>query len=271
MKFSIDAPVQDPVLPGEIDLHIRFRPFSLLGLAVAALLHLAVLYLVLHQHVLKKKGDAAANQTVVLLLDKAKPLQLPKARQPAHPTPSIAPSRQATTQPAPPQELPATVTPPVEEPQQDMMAMLQAARARRQAADDAARAENDAAAQAARGPSSQEIAQANVRRSLANGREGTGGVFQILSKSTRMASFSFRGWKPSAMNSFKQVIEVDAGLGGNVELAIIRRMIVLIRTHYSGDFRWDSRRLGRVVILSARPQDNDALETFMMREFFGNT
>ena len=36
-----------------------------------------------------------------------------------------------------------------------------------------------------------------------------------------------------------------------------------------GNFNWDSHRLGRVVILSARIDDNAGLETFLMREFFG--
>ena len=48
-----------------------------------------------------------------------------------------------------------------------------------------------------------------------------------------------------------------------------QRMIELIRTHYSGDFRWESHRLGRVVVLSARPEDNEGLEDFLVREFFG--
>jgi hypothetical protein len=45
-------------------------------------------------------------------------------------------------------------------------------------------------------------------------------------------------------------------------------MIELIRKHYSGDFNWDSRRLGRVVVLSARIEDTASLEGFMMKEFF---
>jgi hypothetical protein len=61
---------------------------------------------------------------------------------------------------------------------------------------------------------------------------------------------------------------VDAGLHGDVELAIVRKMIELIRTHYNGDFNWDSRRLGRVVVLSARLEDTAGLEAFMMKEFF---
>ena len=46
-------------------------------------------------------------------------------------------------------------------------------------------------------------------------------------------------------------------------------MIELIRTHYPGDFSWESRRLGRVVTLSARPQDSQELEAFLKKEFFG--
>ena len=70
-------------------------------------------------------------------------------------------------------------------------------------------------------------------------------------------------------SSWREVIEVDAGLLGNVDLAIVRRMIELIRTHYSGDFNWESYRLGRRVVLSARLSDSAELEAFMMREFFG--
>jgi hypothetical protein len=65
------------------------------------------------------------------------------------------------------------------------------------------------------------------------------------------------------------VIEVDAGVGGDIEIAMIRRMIELIRTHYTGDFQWESHRLGRVVVLSARPDDQPGLEEFLMKEFFG--
>ena len=64
------------------------------------------------------------------------------------------------------------------------------------------------------------------------------------------------------------MIEVDAGLGGDIELAMVRRMIELIRTHYTGDFRWESHRLGRVVVLSARPADQPGLEEFLVKEFF---
>jgi hypothetical protein len=42
-----------------------------------------------------------------------------------------------------------------------------------------------------------------------------------------------------------------------------------MRTHYSGDFHWESHRLQRVIVLSARPEDQRRLEDFLMVEFFG--
>ncbi|HUP96745.1 MAG TPA: hypothetical protein VM073_02325, partial [Usitatibacter sp.] len=98
---------------------------------------------------------------------------------------------------------------------------------------------------------------------------GVGGVFQILRMGPRTAEYAFNGWKPEARSQWRQVIEVDAGAGGNVELAIVRSMIELIRSHYSGDFNWESHRMGRVVKLSARPEHTQELEDFMVREFFG--
>ena len=55
-----------------------------------------------------------------------------------------------------------------------------------------------------------------------------------------------------------------------MEQAIIKRMIQLIREHYKENFNWDSRRLGRVVVLSARVKDEADLRRFMTQEFFEN-
>jgi hypothetical protein len=65
------------------------------------------------------------------------------------------------------------------------------------------------------------------------------------------------------------VIEVRAGPDGDVEKAMVRRMIELIRQHYSGDFNFRSQRLDRIVVLSARPADQAELEAFLARELFG--
>ena len=72
----------------------------------------------------------------------------------------------------------------------------------------------------------------------------------------------------SRTNGWREVIDVDAGSDGDLEIAMIRRMIELIRKHYQGNFNWESHRLGRVITLSARKEDTAGLEAFMMREFF---
>lgn len=105
-------------------------------------------------------------------------------------------------------------------------------------------------------------------RSVTAPREATGGVFQIISKGPRNAQFAFRGWRADLNNKWYEVIEVDAGLMGDVDLAIVRRMIEMIRSHYPGNFNWESHRVGRVVVLSARVEDSAALEAFLLKEFF---
>ena len=174
------------------------------------------------------------------------------------PTPQNVP-KAIEEQPAP--------TPDAAEPM-DMSAMINAKRAKRQATEESAAREN---AEASGEPSADERALANIKRDLqrhSGKRDGTSGVFEILSKGARIGRFSFHGWTADARSNWNETIEVDAGLHGNVELAIVRRMIELIRTHYSGDFNWESHRLGHVVQLSARLSDNAGLETFLMHEFF---
>jgi hypothetical protein len=141
----------------------------------------------------------------------------------------------------------------------DMMAAIEARRASRRAA--------EAARAGPPGPPAEDAASRNLR--TLTGGEGVGGVFEILEKGTRRATFAFNGWRPESRGQWRTVIEVDAGVGGNVELAIVRRMIELIRGYYKEDFRWESHRLDRVVTLSARPEDNAGLEEFLTKEFFG--
>jgi hypothetical protein len=159
--------------------------------------------------------------------------------------------------PPPPQVTPVPPAPPV-----DMMAAINERREARRAAE-------AAAARGTRAPTDDDLAKANIVRNLKGPGEGVGGVFQILSKGTRTAEFAFNGWRPDTEKRWREVIEVDAGLGGDVDRAIVKRMIELIRSHYEGDFKWESHSLGRVVTLSARPEDNDGLEDFLIREFFG--
>jgi len=194
-------------------------------------------------------------------------------KKPVAPRPT-APSRSAAlprapekARPAPPPPVPA---PDNAAPPGDMSDMVAAARARRRAAgvpvpddpppDDAARPQGD------------EVARANIARSIAQARgpRTSGGIFQITHKGVREAEFLFRGWENDSRAAARQLIRVDAGPSGNVEDAIVRRMIQIIRERQSGDFSWNSYRLGRVVVLSARPQDNAGLMDFLKQEFFGD-
>lgn len=99
-------------------------------------------------------------------------------------------------------------------------------------------------------------------------REHGGGIFQIHRMSYNDAEFLFFGWNKFINRNSQQMIEVVRGDNASIELAVVRRMIAIIREHESGDFMWESRRLGRGITLSARPSDNAGLEEVLMREFF---
>jgi hypothetical protein len=101
-------------------------------------------------------------------------------------------------------------------------------------------------------------------------RQRGGGVFEITRMDYDDAEFRFFGWHKDAARRLPQVIPVRLGTNSDMRIAIVRRMIVLIRETEKGDFNWDSYRLSRVVVLSARPEDNSGLEEFMMHEFFDN-
>ena len=145
-----------------------------------------------------------------------------------------------------------------------MSDMLAAARERRRAAGiiepDAKPVEDDNA-----------IARANIAEMVqrqSRGRNESGGVFQITFKGVRTAEFVFRGWDLRRKTNSRQLIQVDAGPGGDIDTAIVRRMIELIRLYEKEDFNWNSPRLGRVVVLSARLRDSVELEEFLKRDFF---
>jgi hypothetical protein len=180
---------------------------------------------------------------------------LPRTK-PIHPAPPVA----TPTLPAPPLNLER----PAEPAPTDMMSYINAARARRHADDMGAERESGGSAQQ---PSADDIRLANIRRNLQP--PGTNGIFQILDIQARTARFSFRSWTTNASDPKRETISVSSGPDGDIELAIVRRMIGLIRNYFKGDFNWESQRLGQVVVLSAREEDTAELEDFLKREFFG--
>lgn len=95
-----------------------------------------------------------------------------------------------------------------------------------------------------------------------------GGIFQLVRLGRDDAEFVFYGWNRAISRQSQQTVEVRRGTIATIELAIVRRMVQIIRDHETGDFKWESQRLGRNVTLSARPADNAGLEDFLMRDFF---
>jgi hypothetical protein len=270
----------------------RDRIRTAIGIGISLLIHASFLFLLFATQVPRPPPVAGSGSRVPLVVElNMQPLG-PKTAPPRPATPAVqarparpapkkrlaplAPPRAAVpprshlaTRPAPPaRPAPALPTPDNAPPPSDMADMVAAARARRRAAGIPA-PEERANEEDAR-PQGDEVARANIAHSLAQarGRSGAGGVFHITHKGVRSAEFLFRGWDNGSRAGMRELVEVDAGPNGDVEDAIVRKMIEIIRKHQPGDFSWDSRRLGRVVVLSARREDNAGLEDFLKKEFF---
>ncbi len=96
----------------------------------------------------------------------------------------------------------------------------------------------------------------------------SGGVFRITRLGYDDAEFLFFGWHQGAGRRLTQKYEVRRGTDADIRIAVVRRMIAIIREYEQEEFVWRSQTLGDVK-LSARLKDNVELERFMMRDFFG--
>ncbi|MDQ9172285.1 hypothetical protein Q8A64_17890 [Oxalobacteraceae bacterium R-40] len=82
-----------------------------------------------------------------------------------------------------------------------------------------------------------------------------------------MPNLSFEAGANVRRNA-KRLFNVEKGPSADIQTALIKKVIEIIRKEKKGDFLWESKRLGKSITLSARLQDNDELERFLMREFF---
>lgn len=288
---------------GDGYLQIRINRNTLFALLLSLLIHALLLYFLAPQLLHEKPLTAPIKSLVVNLApplqthaQPAPPIAEPEPPPPeTKPQPKPKPKRALAPRPQPqithipdapkipvvpekpiphdfrlpPKPTPTPVPPePNAAPPTDMQAYVNAARARRESTENYAAQENAAAIAKERVPTEEEVRTANIQRNL---QQGTNGIFEILRKSERTAQFSFKGWTNDFSNARRETITVEAGPNEDINRAIVRRMIALIRKDYSGDFNWESIRLNRVIILSARPEDNAGLEDFLLREFFGTT
>jgi hypothetical protein len=184
---------------------------------------------------------------------------MPRLEAPAIRTPAPAPPPQVAAAPAPPQAKP---------PAQDFLAFVQANRRARGAAEAPANDNPDTDFNTKIAANLPGAAHGVAAKQSIRG----GGIFQIKRMAYDDAAFEFFGWNTQMGRQTPQMIEVRKGNNPDMRIAVVRRMIVIIREHEHEDFTWESgRHGGRVVTLSARPADTAALEKFLLQDLFDDT
>ena len=254
-------------------------------IALSILIHVAVLFIWIPRTHLLTPGDQEENQ----LTDR---LQVRLAAPPAPPPAPSAPQIQASlpSPPKPPRtvarlrpppvvtapnpQAPAIVPPPPAPPvvaaptkpsppiEGDLAAYVQARRRER--------GEQEAALDSEAAQFNRAIAAnlpAPARGVAAQEAKRGGGIFQIKRMTYDDAAFEFYGWNTAMGRKTPQLIEVRKGDNADMRIAVVRRMIAIIRDFEKEDFNWESPRRGHVV-LSARLSDNAGLEDYLMHEFF---
>ena len=192
--------------------------------------------------VMAKPANAAQKSVFTVPEDEAKPIV------------------ESTPAPTPPVNAPSTSEPT------DMASYIKLQQAKRNAGENDAAQQNADALAREQGPSEEQKREERIKNNL---KVGTNGIFEITSKSSRRITFSFKGWTNDYSNARREYFEVEAMQDEDVRLLAVQKMISLIRTHYQGDFNWESQRLNRTVVKSARLEDNAELENFLMMEFYG--
>ena len=275
-------------------ISLRFAiPTIWVAFALSLVLHAVVLWgwkPVEHEVTLDQVGPGKASGPLVLQIapqpsratspppapPSAPTMETPPARKaqaakpaprPPPPPPVIAqekPSPVVTPPPAPAPRAPAATPDPG-----DFSALLEARRRARGAPPAEITPPTEAPEDERERHNQSVAANLGLNRTPTFGRDLTGGgVFQIQRMGVDSAEFLFFGWNKDIRRNSTQRVEVSKGDNANIRIAVVRRMIGIIRDHESGDFTWVSRRLGRDVILSARARDNAGLEDFLMQEFF---
>ena len=269
-------------------------PTIWLGLVLSLLVHVLVIWLWLPQirALMQNKPDEseASSQLTVSLAPlppsppapppspapQAEPtpipqVQLPKAPPRVRPVPpsvaTLPPPTLAPQAPVAPVVPAPPPTPPTPAPVEGDLAAYIAARRR---------ARGDAEPTASPVEEENARVQRNIAANLPSQQTGRlsrdprqgGGVFQLKHVGYLDAEFEFYGWSKDIGRRATQMFEVRKGDNGDIRIAVVRKMIAIIREEKHDDFVWESQRLGRNVTLSARMADNAGLEEFLMREFF---
>lgn len=254
------------------------------GIAVSVLLHLtAVLYYFMHDEPVRRAPPPAQEGAIAYvapLADKPRRSTQPRPAQPAELKPPVRrpPALAGTRAPRPKEEIfvPPAVSPlatPLAKPitavpEEDMFARVAAARKRRAEAN----GQPDQAPQESDAERAMRVARANIAgaqgKNSGSDQNDSGGVFAVLNLTSHSADINFRGWNGNFKRNWTRQERVEQGAEIDIEIAIVKKMMELIRKEKPGDFIWESHRLGREVPLSARAEDAAELQAFLLKEFF---
>jgi outer membrane biosynthesis protein TonB len=254
------------------------------GLAITILLHLLLVALYFYQpKKLEKKARPPDGSEVVYVAPLSNPAKPPPQKSTVR-----TPTKPSKTTPRPPTprvvRLPNTITIPDEKPVEvakvepppepkreeippdmDMTEYIAKRRQARGATDPSTSTEESEAARGSR------TALANIAAINNRGRDDaneSGGVFSISNKTFHSMDLKFRGWNPNFKRRWLTSATVEQGSEPDIETAVVKKMIELIRREKTGDFEWDSHRLGKVITMSARVKDTAELQAFLMKEMF---
>jgi outer membrane biosynthesis protein TonB len=194
------------------------------------------------------------------------------APRPVAPVPPAVPAPAPSPAPLPgPAPAPAKPAPMPPAPAQDLASYIAAQRQARGEAEPSppGNAGDNGASDIAR---RDRIVASNLgldrRATYGNDARNAGGLFQITELGYDAATFWFFGFDKDIKRNARQLIEVRKGANSDIRIAVVRKMISIIRDSVHGDFFWVSQRLGRQVTLSARPEDNAGLEDFILHDVF---
>jgi hypothetical protein len=287
---------------GEKVFHIRVSRKTLIAFTLSILFHLSMLWFFAPKLFLMGAPVQDAPPFEVTLgppqkqeIAKSEPIALPAepiAERPAEPLPKPPKAKPSKTKKVeqkstPPKQielpvevakksdlrLPKPIERPIETtpevlPGEDMQAYIKRQKEAKLAQQGASKKDVEEILASNNTPSEGEKRDAKIRENLKF--DGTNGIFQIREMGLHSAQFSFKGWKNNINSARLEIIDVHVPDGSDGKHEVIMKMIEIIRREYSGDFNWDSQRLGRVLTLSARVEDTQALESFMMTEFFAS-
>lgn len=253
------------------------------GLVITVLLHLLLVAIYLFQPKAKHERSTppSGGEMVWIAPTPAKPKSRPQEQAPKK-TPKTTPHKSKPPEPVHVQRLPDTITLPNEKPVEvtkvepkkevqdtppmvDLQAAIDARRRQRGAPEPSQAVEETDEARGMRNALAN-IAAINGRSN--DDRNENGGVFSVTNRTFHSMELKFRGWNPSFKRRWLTQVTVEQGNDQDIETAVVKKMVELIRKERPGDFPWESYRLGKVITMSARPKDEPELMAFLMKEMF---